>query len=94
MNFSTEKIEAAWNFINKLWNASRFVLMNREDDFVSSDLELLSETDHWIVARLNETIKQVTMNLDRYEFAIAGNELYSFVWDEFCSIYIEFAKAG
>ena len=94
MNFSTEKIEAAWNFINKLWNASRFVLMNRDENFKETELELLSETDHWIVNRLNETIKQVTLNLDRYEFAIAGNELYSFVWDDFCSNYIEFAKSG
>ena len=94
MNFSTTKIEASWNFINKLWNASRFVLMNRSEDFKATELKLLSETDHWIINRLNETIKQVTMNMDRYEFAIAGNELYSFVWDDFCSNYIEFAKSG
>lgn len=94
MNFSKTKVEAAWNFINKLWNASRFVLMNRDENYVSKGLNLLSPTDHWIVNRLNETIKQVSMNLDRYEFAIAGNELYSFVWDDFCSNYIEFAKSG
>ena len=94
MNFSKAKIESAWNFINKLWNASRFVLMNRDDEFVPGELKLLSLTDHWIIERLNNTIKQVTMNLDRYEFAIAGNELYSFVWDDFCSNYIEFAKSG
>ncbi|MDY3091581.1 MAG: valine--tRNA ligase [Erysipelotrichaceae bacterium] len=94
MNFSKAKIESAWNFINKLWNASRFVLMNRDDEFVPGELKLLSLTDHWIIERLNNTIKQVTMNLGRYEFAIAGNELYSFVWDDFCSNYIEFAKSG
>ena len=94
MNFSKAKIESAWNFINKLWNASRFVLINRDDEFVPGELKLLSLTDHWIIERLNNTIKQVTMNLDRYEFSIAGNELYSFVWDDFCSNYIEFAKSG
>ena len=94
MNFSTTKLEAAWNFINKLWNASRFVLMNCDENFENKGLVLNSETDHWIIKRLNETINQVTKNLDRYEFAIAGNELESFVWNDFCSYYIEFAKSG
>ncbi len=94
MNFSTIKLEAAWNFINKLWNASRFVLMNRDENFDYQGLKINSDIDSWIIARLNQTIKQVSKNLDRYEFAIAGNELYDFVWDDFCSNYIEFTKSG
>ncbi len=94
MNFSKTKLEAAWNFINKLWNASRYVLMNRFEGFKYEGYKINSDIDNWILSRLNQTIKQVTKNLDRYEFAMAGNELYSFVWDDFCSNYIEFSKAG
>ena len=92
MNFSTEKMEAGWNFINKLWNASRFVLMNVDDSYKLEKPQITSEIDHWIISKLNYIIKQTTINLDRYEFAIAGNELMSFVWDDFCSSYIEFTK--
>ena len=92
MNFSIKKIEAAWNFINKLWNASRYCLMNIGEDFKRSELSIESPLDHWILNKLNYTIKQVNLNLDRYEFGIAGNELIKFVWDDFCSSYIEFTK--
>ena len=92
MNFSTEKMEAGWNFINKLWNASRFVLMNKDEDYKINPPTIDTEIDHWIISKLNYIIKQTTLNLDRYEFAIGGNELMAFVWDDFCSSYIEFTK--
>ena len=90
-NFSKTKIEAAWNFLNKFYNASRFVLMHKKEEF-KSDITPYSKVDHYILARLNYIIKQTQKNLDRYEFAIAGNELIDFIWDDFCSNYIEFAK--
>ncbi len=92
MNFSLTKIQSAWNFINKLWNASRYCLMNIDENFKREELEPSNPIDHWILSRLNHTIKQVSLNLDRYEFGIAGNELMNFVWDDFCSAYIEFTK--
>lgn len=96
MRYIPSKVEASWNFINKIWNASRFVLMNIPDDFDINNIKLdnLSLTDKWIISRLNETISHVNYNMDRYEFALVGNELYSFIWDDFCSWYIEFSKAG
>ena len=94
MNFSTEKMDAAWNFINKLWNASRYVLMNCDDTYKYQKPQIKSEIDHWICNRLNKTIESATNNLDKYELAIAGNEIMSFVWDDFCSMYIEFTKSS
>ena len=94
MNFSTEKMEAAWNFINKLWNASRYVLINRDDSYVYKKPSFKSEIDNWIINRLNKTVESATNNLDKYELAIAGNEIMSFVWDDFCSMYIEFTKSS
>ena len=93
INFSVEKIEASWNFINKLWNATRFVLMNIDDDYKYSKPVLTNDTDNWIIYKLNNIIDKTTMNIDRYEMAIAGNELESFIWDDFCASYIEFSKA-
>ena len=97
MRFSDEKIEAARNFANKLWNASRFVLMNlSEDDSellkMPSDDELAIE-DKWIITRLRETVKSVTQNVENYELGIALAEIYSFTWDLFCDWYIEMAKS-
>ena len=94
MNYSTEKMEAGWNFINKLWNASRYVLMNIDDTYKYEKPAISNEIDNWIINRLNQTIKSVTNNLDKYELAIAGNEIMSFVWDDFCSMYIEFTKSS
>ncbi|MBP3892104.1 MAG: valine--tRNA ligase [Solobacterium sp.] len=96
MRYIGAKVEAAWNFINKLWNASRFVLMNLPEDMELSDVDLsnLSEADIWIITKLNETIQHVTENNNKYEFALVGNELYSFTWDSFCSWYIELSKAS
>ncbi len=93
-NYSTQRLEAAWNFINKLWNAARYVLMCKEDAEVKEDIKPKSDIDHWILKRLNETITQVSSNIERYEFGIAGNELNDFIWDDFCSNYIEFSKSS
>ena len=97
MRFSDEKIESARNFANKLWNASRFVLMNLTED----DAELLkmpeqSELtieDKWILTELSELTKSVNANIDKYELGIALGEIYSFTWDLFCDWYIEMAKS-
>ncbi len=97
MRFSDEKIEAARNFANKLWNASRFVLMNLK----SSDDELLAGPresdlrieDKWILSRLNEVVRSVNTNIDNYELGIALSEIYSFTWDLFCDWYIEMVKS-
>ena len=94
INFSVEKIEASWNFINKLWNATRFVLMNIDEDYKYQEPVLTNDTDNWIIYKLNNIIDKTTMNIDRYEMAIAGNELESFIWDDFCASYIEFSKVA
>ena len=96
IRYSPEKIEASWNFINKIWNATRFVMMNIPEDFSLDKLSLthVGFIDQWIIQRFNETLTNVNANMDRYEFALVGNELYSFIWDDFCSWYIELAKAG
>lgn len=96
MRYIPEKVEAAGNFINKIWNASRFVFMNLPEGMKVEDVDLthLSLADAWIINRLNETITHVTENMEKYEFALVGNELYSFVWDDFCSWYVEMSKAA
>ena len=96
LRFITDKVESSWNFINKIWNASRFVSMYIDEDFKLEDIDLsnVSITDKWIIDRFNTTLKNVTANMDRYEFALVGNELYSFIWDDFCSWYIELSKAA
>ncbi|QRG87295.1 valine--tRNA ligase [Bulleidia sp. zg-1006] len=95
LRYIPEKVEAAWNFINKIWNASRFVLMNLEEgQDLSLQNKILSSIDTWILTKLNKTIEQVTMNMDKYEFGLAGNELYGFVWSDFCSWYLELAKSN
>ncbi|MRH42956.1 valine--tRNA ligase [Aquibacillus halophilus] len=94
LRFQWEKVESTWNFINKIWNASRFVLMNL-DNLSYQDIDLTgrkSVADKWILTRLNETIDQVNKNVDKYEFGEAGRHLYNFIWDEFCDWYIEMAK--
>jgi len=94
LRFSTEKVEAVWNFANKIWNASRFALMNM-DGLKFEEINLdgkKSVADAWILTRLNETIEQVTRLSDRYEFGEVGRALYNFIWDDFCDWYIEMAK--
>lgn len=93
--FDEAKIDKAWNFINKIWNASRYVQMQMDGKPAADpDFKKLSEADQWILARLNETIDNVERNLDRYEMGLAGNALYNFVWNDFCSWYIELSKAA
>ncbi len=94
MRYIPEKVEASWNFINKIWNASRFVMMNLKDYDPNTDFSHLSSVDEWILNRFNETLKSVSANMDKYEFALVGNELYSFVWDDFCNWYIELSKSS
>lgn len=94
VRFSYEKMNAAWNFINKIWNASRFVIMNSEGMTVE-DITLTGEktvADRWILTRLNETIAKVTELFDHFEFGEAGRQLYNFIWDDFCDWYIEMSK--
>lgn len=94
LRFSMEKVEATWNFANKIWNASRFALMNM-DGLKFEEIDLSGEksvADKWILTRLNETIETVTRLSDRYEFGEVGRVLYNFIWDDFCDWYIEMAK--
>mgnify|MGYP003178593758 CR=1 FL=1 len=94
LRFDDKKMDASWNFINKIWNAARFVQIQLQDEKPELKLESLSAVDKWILSRMNTVIDHVTMNMDRYEFAMVGNELYNFVWDDFCSWYIELSKAN
>ncbi|SEM33497.1 valyl-tRNA synthetase [Mesobacillus persicus] len=94
LRFSYEKVESTWNFANKIWNASRFALMNM-DGLKYEEIDLSGEksvADKWILTRLNETIETVTRLSDRYEFGEVGRVLYNFIWDDFCDWYIEMAK--
>ena len=92
LKFDEDALKSTWNFINKLWNASRFVLMNI-DGFVSDETqENLSLTDKWILTKYNETIKNVTKYMDKFELNNAGTEIYNFIYNDFCDNYIEFAK--
>ena len=94
LRYSTEKIEASWNYINKIWNASRFVIMNLEG-FEYSDIDLTGEktlADKYILTKLAKTIEDFERLFEKYEFGEASRILYNFVWEEFCSWYIEIAK--
>lgn len=93
MRFYIERVEASRNFANKIWNASRFVLMNLNiTENKLPDLEKLRLEDKWIVSRFNTLAKEVTENIDKYELGIAVQKLYDFIWDEFCDWYIELVK--
>lgn len=95
LRYSDKKVESVWNFINKIWNASRFALMNIGSDFKMADIDLTKEkslADKWILTRLNETINEVTRLSEIYEFGEVGRILYHFIWDDFCDWYIEMAK--
>ena len=91
LRYDEEKVKSTWNFINKLWNASRFCLMNIEDLKVY-DFSNLGVQDKWILSKLNKVISKVTKNMESYEFNNAGGELYSFIWSDFCDSYIEMSK--
>lgn len=94
MRYVPSKLESISHFINKIWNSARFVLMNIDEDMSYDDVKLenLNLPDQWILNRLNEVITSVDENMDKFEFGNVGSELYNFIWDEFCSWYIELAK--
>ena len=94
MRYSDEKVKAARNFANKLWNASRFILMNLSDEVTKPELpdQLLME-DKWVLSQYNDLVKSVNDNLTKYELGIAVQNIYDFLWDVFCDWYIEIAKA-
>ena len=95
LRYDEEKIKSTWNFINKLWNASRYVLMNLEDMKTSGyDYQNLSKADKWILTLKNNLIKDVIKNMDSYDFHNVGNMLYKFIWEDFCDNYIELSKAN
>ena len=93
LRYDEEKVKSTWNFINKLWNASRYVLLTledfREDDYTFDNLTI---QDKWILTKLNKTILEVKRSMDKYDFNIVGNTLYSFIWNDFCDKYIELSK--
>lgn len=94
LRFRIEKVEQARNFANKIWNASRFALMNLEG-FTAADIDIksnLGTAERWILHRLNETVREATRLIDNYEFGETGRILYNFIWDDLCDWYIEFAK--
>lgn len=91
LRYDEEKVKSTWNFINKLWNASRFCLMNIEG-LKGYDFSNLDVQDKWILSKLNKVISKVTKNMESYEFNNAGGELYSFIWSDFCDSYIEMSK--
>ena len=95
LRYDTEKVKSSWNFINKLWNASRYVLMNIEN-LEDSRLEIdeLTISDKWILTKKNMIIKSVIKSMDKYDFHNVGNELYKFIWEDFCDSYIELSKAN
>ena len=93
MRFSDEKVGASRNFANKLWNASRFILMNIGDEDIKCELPAnLALEDKWVISLYNDLIKEVTDNLEKFELGMAVAKLYDFIWDVFCDWYIEIAK--
>ena len=95
LRYDTEKVKSSWNFINKLWNASRFVLMNIEDLTDNNiNKEELTLSDKWILTKKNLIIKSVEESMEKYEFHNVGNELYKFIWEDFCDSYIELSKSN
>jgi valyl-tRNA synthetase len=95
LRYDEEKVKSTWNFVNKLWNASRYVLMNCEDitdlDFSIDDLTI---SDKWILNKLENLIIDVRKHMEVYEFNVVGTNLYSFIWDDFCDWYIELSKGN
>lgn len=93
MRFYYERVEAARNFANKVWNASRFIMMNMEGKEIPKDAgKYLEPADKWIISKLNRLVKEATDNMERYELGIAVQKVYDFIWDEFCDWYIEMVK--
>ena len=93
MRFYYERVEAARNFANKAWNASRFIMMNMEGKEIPENAgDYLEPADKWIISKLNRLVKEVTDNMEKYELGIAVQKVYDFIWDEFCDWYIEMVK--
>lgn len=94
MRFYWERVEASRNFANKVWNASRFIMMNIEKAEVvdTIDLETLTDADRWILSKVNSLSREVTENLERFDLGIAVQKIYDFIWEEFCDWYIEMVK--
>ena len=101
MRFKTDKLESARNFANKLWNASRFVIMNlQEEDGAFKDIEALSQMDKvslkdedkWIISRVNDAVKYITETMEKFDLALAGQRAYDLIWNEYCDWYIEIVK--
>ena len=95
MRFYVERCEAMRNFANKLWNASRYVMMNLDEDAVNAlpELDKLTTADKWVLSKLNTLIAEVTENLEKYELGVAVQKVYDFLWDTYCDWYIELTKA-
>jgi valyl-tRNA synthetase len=92
MRFYYERVEANRNFANKIWNASRFIMMNIEGKEVTEASGSLEPVDRWIISKLNSLVKEVTDNMESFELGIAVQKIYDFIWDEFCDWYIEMVK--
>ena len=94
LRFSTEKVESSRNFANKVWNASRFVLMNFDEnlDFSKVDKNRFTVADRWILSRINTVTKEVAENIDKFELGLGLQKVYDFIWEEFCDWYIEMVK--
>lgn len=95
--FSYTKMDSAWNFINKIWNASRFVIMNLPEDAAAAhmpDVDTFDLSDKWIFDKLNRVVKKVTRLFDEFQFGEAGKEMYNFIWNDFCDWYIEISKVA
>ena len=92
MRFYYERVEANRNFANKVWNASRFIMMNMEGKEVTDASDSLEPVDKWIISKLNSLVKEVTDNMENFELGIAVQKIYDFIWDEFCDWYIEMVK--
>ena len=93
MRFSFEKVEAARNFANKIWNASRFILMNMDGKNVTRPEDRdLAPVDRWILSKVNRLVSEVTENMEKYELGVAAAKIYDFIWDELCDWYIEMVK--
>ncbi len=93
MRFYWERVEASRNFANKIWNASRFIMMNMEKaDTAEVDLSKLTQADRWILSKVNTLAKEATENLEKFEMGIAADKIHSFIWEEFCDWYIEMVK--
>ncbi len=92
MRFSDDKVKASRNFANKLWNATRFVMMNLPEDFVPGEPASLTMADRWILSRFNSLVREVAANLDKFELGLAAQKVQDFIWEVYCDWYIEIAK--